>query len=182
MVEACIGLSLMAFVWSLSFYAAYMVNQAGKCAVASRHAAWARGNGATVSEESLRGDLFDNNRQLVRLRAVSSPTSDASGQLSGTRLVRAVLRIFPAVQQTEVSFGLRPDEEASTWPFTLMNSRFPFMPESRIEELLRVSSSSEWDTVSNKWDTMMNILQPLINQMFDREDVSDYRNPPPLEE
>ena len=166
LVEASLGLSLMAFTWCLIFYAAYMVNHAGKTAAAVRHAAWAKGNGVEVTEDILREGFFSSNLPLVSLETSEESTSDASGQLSGNVLVQAVLSIFPNIQKADASFGLAEDATADTWPFVIMNTRFPFMPESRLPDLVTVSTHAEWDTVSETWDSIGGMFKSIIEGLF----------------
>ncbi len=167
MTEAAIGMSLMAFAWCLMFVAAYMVNNADRCAVAARHAAWSKGNGVDVNEASLASEVFLGNLSLVKLEESTEQTSDASGQLSGNAIVEALLSMFPDIQKADVTFGTEGGAVPSTWPFVFMNTQYPFMPESKVASLLSVSSHSEWDTVTENWDSIGSIFESIVDSMFD---------------
>ena len=48
------------------------------------------------------------------------------------------------------------DEDAvqstAVFPFTLMNTHLPFMPDSMMASFLSVSSTNQWDAVGNTWN------------------------------
>lgn len=166
MTEAAIGLALMAFAWALCYFSTYMVNHAGRCAIAARHAAWSKGNGVEVSADTLRADLFHDNQLLVRLNTWADPTSDASGKLSSNVITDYIFGIFPDIQKAEVSFGVNDGDSATTWPFTLTRTRFPFMPDSTMPTIMQVLVHCEWDTVAETWDDLTDILKGILGDLM----------------
>lgn len=169
MVEAAIGMSLMAFAWVLIYVASYMVNHSSRCAVAARHAAWSKGNDVSVNADNLRADIFFDNNNRVNLTVATDQNSDASGKLSGNKISKALLSLFPDVQKADVRFGVESIDEATSWPFTVMKTRFPFMPDSRIPTLMAVTSHCEWDSVSVTWEKPGDIIKNIIDGMFSKE-------------
>ncbi len=166
MIEACIALALMAFVWVLTFFAAYMTANASRTAIAARHAAWAAGNGVSVDAAGLAGDVFLEHAHLVDLDARSDATSDASGMLSGNAIMDAVLSIFPDIQKADVSYGVGDGETEDAWPFILTQTRFPFMPDAEVPTLMQVSTHAEWDTVSETWDGFFDLFKGIAEAIF----------------
>ncbi len=166
MTEAAIGMSLMAFAWLLIYLASYMVNHTGRCAIAARHAAWSKGNEVEVSADTLRSDIFFDNLPLVTLTTATEQTSDATGELSGNAIVEAILSLFPDIQKADVAFGLGEDGEATTWPFSLTKTRFPFMPDSTMPTLMNVTVHCEWDSVTETWDSIGGIFESIVEGMF----------------
>ena len=166
MTEAAIGMSLMAFVWVLAYFASYMVNHSGRCAVAARHAAWSKGNGVEVSADSLRGDVFFDNLPMVRLTTATEQTSDATGDLSGNIIVEAILGLFPDIQKADVAFGVEEGGAVNTWPFMLTKTQFPFMPDSTVPTLMNVSVHCEWDSVNETWDSIGGMLESIVEGIF----------------
>ncbi len=76
MVEACIGMALICFVWVTIWFMTYMANNQIKTAMAARHAAWQVGNGATPSEAAIVKNFFYNlptNMSLVKINAGYPP-------------------------------------------------------------------------------------------------------------
>jgi hypothetical protein len=169
MVEAAIGMSLMAFAWVLIYYATYMVNHSSRCAVAARHVAWAKGNDVLVGVDDVRADVFTDNQLRVLLSVSTDQNSDASGKISGNEISQKLLSIFPDVQKADVRFGVDQLDEATSWPFSLMRTKFPFMPESTMPTLLAVTSHCEWDSVSVTWEKPGDIIKNVIDGMFSKE-------------
>lgn len=166
LTEAAIGMSLMAFAWVLIYFASYMVNHSGRCAIAARHAAWSKGNGVEVSADSLRGDVFFDNLPMVRLATTAEQSTDATGNLSGNDIVREILELFPDIHKADVDFGVADGGEATTWPFTLTKTQFPFMPDSTMPALMNTSAHCEWDSVTDTWDSIGDIFESIIGGMF----------------
>lgn len=166
MVEAAIGLSLMAFVWVLSFFACYMTSNAARTAVSARHAAWAAGNGSSTDASSLADDVFLDNGDMVDLQTASDQTSDATGELSGNAIFSAILSIFPDIQKADVTFGITDGSDPEGWPFILTKTRFPLMPNSEMPTLMSVSTHAEWDTVSETWDGFFDMFEGIIDAII----------------
>ena len=167
MTESAIMISLLAMAWAMMSYAAYMTSHATRCAVASRHAAWSAGNGASASASGLAGDLFFSNTNMVRLTATTGQGSDASGMLSsGNAIFGAILSIFPDIQKADVEFGVSGGGESDEWPFVLTDMHFPLMPASKVDTLMNVENHCEWDSVNENWDSIGDILTSIIEGMF----------------
>lgn len=184
LVEAAIGLSLMAFAWTLAFYAAYMVNHAGQCVVAARYAAWSNGNGREIDAPTIRTELFKDNSSLVQLETgeiLASGNSSLLGKSSD--IVQAIgnliFSVFPRIHQATVTFGVAPDQEPHPWPFSLLSVQFPFMPEPRLTEWMTVSATCEWDEVHSTWQgiDLGKIIGGFIGK--DRDDLTNDQYPKP---
>lgn len=184
LVEAAIGLSLMAFAWTLAFYAAYMVNHAGQCAVAARYAAWTRGNGQTIDEPAIRSALFRDNLALVQLETSAGQATRAPGLVGQgspilTAIENLIFGVFPNIHQATVSFGLASDQAPRPWPFSLLSVQFPFMPDSRLSEWMEVSADCKWDEVCSTWKgiDLGTVIRGFIGK--DRDDLTNDQNPKP---
>lgn len=185
MTETVIGLSLLCMTWVMLFYTGYMGGHRVLCAVAARHAAWGAGNGADVTQETIRTAVFSTNRERVTLtsgtRRGAGPDSpnvqnglDGAGSgssgIMGTvinGIVGVIRTIFPDIHTATVRFGVGDQAEAQgVYPFVLTTTRFPFMEETWLERLAFVEAYCEWDEVSNTWDSLGGIFDSIVSGLF----------------
>lgn len=163
LVESAIMCALLGLTWFLLFFASFMGNHLVRCAVGARHAAWSMGNGRTIETSGIASAIFFTNTDLVTLTPdTDSPPSgsDLGGALDA--IIGAVLSIFPPIHTADVSFGVEDPNDATQYPFYLMNTQFPFMPETQLP-FTQVQAHSAWDSVDETWDTIGGILRSIIN-------------------
>ena len=182
MTEAVVTLSLLGMTWVLLFYASYMGNNRIRCAVGARHAAWAAGNAVAVDQDVIRNKVFWTNQDKVTLtadtrRGSAQDNSNVQDGLDGAAgsgvtgtvidgIVGAIRTIFPPIHTAIVKFGVDDAAGAAgTFPFVLMNTKFPFMEETSFG-LFSIECYCEWDEVSNTWDSVGDIFESIIDGLF----------------
>ena len=139
LAEACIGMALLVFVWMLVSFIAYMANNRIRTAMAVRDAAWLQSKG--ISTESVPGAFFyGDDIHLVHVtpqqETLSLPIPDLTFYSTHDN---------DACNAT-VKFGMTASDLKNTaqFPFTLMNTHVPFMPDSLVDNFLSVTSNCAW--------------------------------------
>jgi hypothetical protein len=152
LAEACIGLALMALVWIFLSYSFFMQNNDVRTAMAARYAAWyqgANGNGTLATAGQMDQFFF------------FQPGLSTVTNLSPNTPVSALFKSIPGITSdgnpqngpfmVKVSFGVSSITPSSTFPFNLMSTHLPMMPDSGITNVLTVSSTAQWDGVGDPW-------------------------------
>jgi len=181
LAEATIMLSLLGFTWALFGYSAFMTNNGIRCVSASRHMAWMAGNGfekATVEGTAASFYTADfmipaqttmSELSITNLDVDDPPNeggSDANGIIS--EIAEFIVSIWtPKVFQCTATFGVADIDSATTYPFTLMKTRFPYMPESKIETFLNVDCSCSWERVDEIWDDPLDLLGAVLDGILE---------------
>lgn len=152
MVEACMGLALMVFAWTLITFSTFMDTNHIRTAMASRHAAWSVGNGRAKDKESLKTEM--NTRFFYAGAPVEVDFPDATpGSPEGLGSLINFLSPEPPTV-VKIKFGMSMAEARNTtdFPFNLMKTRAPFMTEdSMMEGWLSVDSQCAWEQVNETW-------------------------------
>src|SRR5882762_3573264 len=158
MVEACIGLALMTFVWIMLTYSLFLANNQLRTEMAARYAAWyqgANGAGTPATATLLDQHFFFQTgistvanlppMQIADVLTGSSPanastySSDGSGDNGPFRV--------------KVTFGVKdPNSAGNPFPFDLLKTEVPLMTNSMMS-VYSVSSSCQWDGVAETWTT-----------------------------
>jgi hypothetical protein len=157
LTEAALGLSLLSLTWILVCFTSFMATNHIRTTMAARYAAWYRGEfGRAPTTDQLEQYFFYQG--LVDIQ----PTEPV-GMLD----LYADLRTLDQVQlttaadasgpnRTTVTFGVSnlQSPESDQFPFVLLKTRLPFMPESAPESLgiLKVSSSCQWEETGKPWN------------------------------
>ncbi len=152
LVEACIALALLVFVWITAGFAVYMSTNHIRTAMAARHAAWLKGNGGNVDNKAIATNFFMLDEDQADL--VEIVESNGMGSIAG--LISGDNNNFGQKGRAywmEVKYGISAEKLASTeaFPFSLMRTAVPLMPPSVIGNLLQVESHCQWATVSETW-------------------------------
>jgi|GEM_PF-4978905 len=161
MVEACIGLALLIFIWIAASFAMYMGTNRIRTAMAARHAAWLKGSGKTPTVELIESNFFFEGGVT---RIETGEGEGIASLLSGgdqTTYGEAGRGPFKA----KVTFGITPADVNSTtvFPFVLMRTQLPMMPPSLMEGFLSVESECQWDEVGDTWSEWADALRGVWN-------------------
>ncbi len=164
LVEACIGLAIMALTWVLISHVCYMRTNHVRTVMAARHAAWLMGHNADAG--GITGNFFfPNDAGYAGVGAAESLNLSALGEgWSGSAAT---------AKRATVTFGTTPEalESINTFPMALMKTKIPFMPVSLVQtNYLSVKSSCAWPAdVDNTWtsrtEALMGVLSEIANSV-----------------
>lgn len=165
-------LALLAFTWSLFGFVAFMCNNGIRSVPAARHMAWMKGNGLTPGQTGISTNFYAWTNYVTLATAEreieaedplddapDTGDSDADGFI--TDVLAAIIVWAPPVHVCEARFGIDGVADADRYPFTVMKTTFPFMPESVVTNWLRVEGHSEWERVNENWDSPGDVLEAL---------------------
>lgn len=167
LVEACIGLALLVFVWITAGFAVYMSNNHIRTAMAARHAAWLKGNGGDIDNTAIATNFFmlaEEEADLVKCEPEGAKGSIA-GFITGDD---NNLGNEDRGWWVEVKFGITAEDMASTeaFPFSMMRTTVPLMPPSAVENLLQVESHCQWADVGQTWTDWKDALKGVWNTIL----------------
>ena len=171
MAEAAIGLALMAFVWIILTYSLFMANNDIRTEMAARYAAWLQGaNGGTIATASQMDQYFF---YQTGLSTVKAGTPEQVSSFFPPVLPSGLTKLFDLSDGTaangpfkvSVSFGVSSADSSSPFPFDLLNTHVPFMPDSNITNALSVQSSCQWDGVGDTWTDSTTVLKVIWNML-----------------
>lgn len=167
LVEACIGAALLVLVWAFVIYSSFMASNYIRTAMAARHAAWLKGSGGAPGAAALEQAFFTQTG-LVKVEEIEAKgIADLfSGGADETTMANAGNGPF----RYKVSFGISDFSAADTYPFVLMQTRLPYMPETKLYSFMSVNSVCQWDEVSDPWTEWASALQgiwdAIISNLF----------------
>jgi hypothetical protein len=182
MAEACIGLALMTFVWIIVTYSLFMANNQIRTVMAARYAAWYQGanNSGTIATASQMDQYFFYQSGLSTVTKENPKTAgDIISAIIPIGLPKSVTQIFDLNDGTDangpfkvsVSFGVQ-NANSTTFPFSMLKTHVPFMPDSTMT-VLSVKSSAQWDGIADTWNTagqalgvIWNALKNLVTSLF----------------
>jgi hypothetical protein len=151
LAEACIGLALMTFTWIIMTYSLFMANNQIRTAMAARYAAWYQG--ANNGTQATKGQID----QYFFFQALSTVTPQTAVQpplISQIPVISSLLTSDGTAAngpfKVGVSFGV-PDTSSTVFPFSMLKTHVPFMPNSEITNILSVNSSAQWDGIADTW-------------------------------
>jgi hypothetical protein len=169
MAEACIGLALMVFAWIMITYTLFMATNHTRTAMAARHAAWFKGAGGTDATAAQIDNSFFFQPGLTKVEYGKGEgiVSSLSGGLSedDKKIKDGGKGPFLAT----VTFGISTNEIDSTdkFPFTLLKTKVPFMPDSRLATGLSVKSSCQWEETGETWSKFMDAIKGMYDSLKD---------------
>lgn len=162
LVEACIGLALMALVWILMTHVCYMRINHVRTVMAARHAAWLAGHKADTASSL---SSFFNSQDAAYAGVSTEPVAISAMGKSWSGADASAVR-------ARVTFGITPDklDDTNNFPFVLMNVEVPFMPSLVLTNYLSVDSQCVWPAdVGNTWkdksEAFKGVLSELINEL-----------------
>ena len=159
LVEACIGLALMALTWVLISHVCYMRINHVRTVMAARHAAWMMGHQADAGGAA-GSFFFGRDINYAHIAAPEDLNLSAIGKGWGSAGVTA--------HRASVSFGITAEEFENTdvYPFALMKVQIPFMPSLALTNYLSVSSFAAWPAdVDNTWTDRSEALKGVLSQI-----------------
>ncbi|MEI8120843.1 MAG: hypothetical protein WCI20_02235 [bacterium] len=157
LVEATIGLAIMALTWVLITHVCYMRTNHVRTVMAARHAAWLMGHKADYGAAT-GSFFFDNGVSLAGISEQTLPLSAVGKSWGGSG----------GAKLATVSFGMSPDDLETTdiFPFALLRTEIPFMPSMVLTNYLSVQSFSAWpDDVDNTWTDRGEALVGVISEI-----------------
>ncbi len=171
LAEACIGLSLVTFAWILITYSLFMANNHIRTEMAARHAAWYKGTTGKEMTQTQLDQWFFFQTNLAKVKYEQGAGIGTVLGLSGNGPSFLDEDGFPT--KATVTFGPGDPAHATMFPFDLLKTEVPFMPNSMLTNCLSVSASCEWDHVGETWNTpgaalsaVWNMLKGIISQVL----------------
>jgi hypothetical protein len=160
LTEAAILLSLFAFVWMMSAYVTFKLQNGIRTAMASRHGAWMRGHGLTVSTGPIEDDFFIHTG-IASVGSQSSDTVSLPGIFAS--LSSGIGGIAYQVENVSVGFDVET-KRGTAQPYVGLDIQPAYV---RGGPLFSVSLRT--DSTSSQW--------PRITEFFtDRSQLSTYAN------
>ncbi len=159
LTEAAIGFFFFVMTFLLISYATFMASNNIRTVMAARHAAWMKGNGSDPTAAVLDAGFFFQEglcevNQVEAENIASSLTGGDAGDYSDDA---------EGPFRYEVSFGIDNADGTDKYPFILMKTKLPFMPETKLDNFLKVKSSCQWDEVGNAWQSLGDALEGIFN-------------------
>ena len=159
LVEACIGLALMALTWVLISHVCYMRINHVRTVMAARHAAWMMGHNADAG--GIAGSFFYG--RDVNFAHIAAPEG-----LNLSAIGPGWSGADATAQRATVTFGITAEEfeKPDVYPFALMKIQMPFMPSLALTNYLSESSSAAWPAdVENTWPDRSDALKGVLSQI-----------------
>jgi hypothetical protein len=171
LTEACIGLSLVTFAWIVITYSLFMANNHIRTEMAARHAAWYKG---TTGNDMTPAQLDQWFFYQANVAKVDYKQGEGIGSLVGLDSKGVSFLDEPGFPtKATVTFGPSDAAHATQFPFDLLNTEVPLMPNSMLTNCLSVSASCQWDHVGETWtspgaalDAVMNSLKSIVSKFF----------------
>lgn len=163
MAEAAIGFAMMVCVWILIVFSCWLSNNHIRAHMASRHAAWALGEGgAGLTKVQIdEGFFYDPDFTQVTYEEGVGMASIVSDVAHYDRKGVGLSGGGPNI--ATVSFGLDAltDSKADRFPYLLLKVKAPFMPSAPdTADFLKLKSSCQWDDTGDPWanDSGLSVL------------------------
>ena len=163
LTEACIGLSLVTFAWIVITYSLFMANNHIRAEMAARHAAWYKGTTGTEMTSAQLDQMFFYQANVAKVVYSQGEGIGSLIGLSGNGPSFLDEDGFPT--KATVTFGPSDAAHATQFPFDLLNTQVPFMPNSLLTNCLSTSASSQWDHVGETWTTPDKALSAVFNSL-----------------
>ncbi len=164
LVEAAIGASLLVLVWAFAIYSTFMASNYIRTSMAARHAAWMRGNGGSPTVAAIESGFFFQTG-LVKVEEIEA--MGISDLFSGSGDENTFANAGDGPFRYKVTFGLDDVSQATTYPFVLMQTQLPYMPETKLYSFLSVNSVAQWDESSNAWTSWIDALQGIWDAIIE---------------
>ena len=176
MAEACIGLALMAFAWIMLVYSLFLGTNQIRTEMAARYAVWYQANNSGSALPST-SDLDKYFFYQTGLSTVGNITPASIGNvIEGTMPSDATTygggdgSSANGPFKAEVTFD--PSLAADKFPYNLLKTQVPFMPNSMLT-YSKVVSFCQWDGDSDTWNTpgaaiagVWNALKSSVSSFF----------------
>lgn len=164
--EVAIGAALMIFSWIIITYSLFLGTNHIRTAMAARHAAWLKGEtGQNATAAQIESQFFYDTG-LVKVENVTPVSlaglfSDPKGD-TGKFKDRG-----DGPYKVKVTFGITAAEVNSTtkFPFDLMKTKLPFMPDTLMDKALSVESSCQWERTGDTWTDWSSAIKGLFNEV-----------------
>lgn len=164
LAEACIGLSLLAFVWILVSYHSFMTENRIRTAMAARHVAWRVAKDPGVNLQTLAKDVNDHvfYSSSATVQKGDKPVDHVGSTGIGFLNLILANKVFslhnpvsdPGPYRMKVTFGITQEDlkrPGVAFPFSLMNTHVPFMTNSLMAGFLSVNSQCQWAAIGDPW-------------------------------
>jgi hypothetical protein len=163
LAEACIGLSLVTFAWIMITYSLFMANNHIRTEMAARHAAWYKGTTGNDMTPAQLDQMFFYQSNVAKVVYSQGEGIGSVIGLGGNGPSFLDEPGFPT--KATVTFGPIDAAHATQFPFDLLNTQVPLMPNSMLTNCLSVSASSQWDHVGETWNTPGAALSAVFNSL-----------------
>jgi len=168
MAEACIGLSLMAFVWMIMVYSLYLADNQIRTEMAARYAAWYQGNnnGTVVSASDIDKYFFFQSGLTTVTTLTPALIPDAlSGTMPSGKTATKDGTSGNGPFKVQITFGVSSlNNNTNPFPFNLLNPsvQVPFMP-TNLVSVCSVNSTCQWDGDSDTWSSWSDAAKGIWN-------------------
>jgi hypothetical protein len=161
--EAAIGMSLMTFAWILMTYSNYMGINATRTCMAARHAAWFKGaSGNDISASQIDQGFFYQtgltkveNNQPVKVADLFTGGGNDPKNIGGAG---------HGPFMVTVSFGVDDVSTATQFPFDLLKTKVPFMPDFP-NTISKVKTSCQWEEIGDTWTTFADAIRGIFDSL-----------------
>jgi len=165
MAESCIGLALMSFAWIILLYSLFLADNHIRTAMAARHAAWYKGAGGGDMTAAQLDEYFFYQPGVSAVEYKQGDGIEAL-VLSGNSPSFSGDAGWPT--RATVTFGVtNVNDSANPFPFDLLTTKVPFMPDSAMTNVLSVNSVCQWDQTSETWRSPGKALSGVFDTLKD---------------
>jgi len=138
-----------------------------RTAMASRHAAWMVGHNPDLLDNlpSVASHLDSHFFYQPNLVKVERLERSESGGLNLSGVINTIIEKADKGQfRMKVTYGITPEQvnTTTTFPFTLMKTKLPFMTSSVMTNCLSVDTACQWAEVGNTWESIGDIVKDLF--------------------
>ena len=160
MVEACLAISLLCFVWIAVVLATHMQVNHIRTLMGARHYAWlcahkgdrpdsvVKAKAEEVLDEGIFYKALDNKLLTVPLRQPGKGSMASFIKSDGKEYTK-----YSQSHYVEVSYGLTlaKAKNSKLFPFSMTGVEFPYLPPLILEDSLMVTSHCQWDATGRLW-------------------------------
>ena len=155
LTEAVIMLAIFGMAWVLCSFVLFMANNGIRTNASVRHLAWKKGNDGSIEADSQKAPLDAS--FFMKTGFLTPELTDGSAATDGllsSEFVDTILGWAPDIRHAKVPFGVHNlgDSKADQYPFMLMKTKFPFMPETVVASWLKLETECEWEQIDSNWD------------------------------
>jgi len=175
LTEAAIGIALMTFVWIMISYTMFMATNDIRTEMAARYAAWYRGASGNAATSNQVDQAFFYQSGLSKVEygpgeGIGDLLSSGSGD---TTTASKYSGDANGPFMAKVTFGVSSPSPTNQFPFDLLITEVPFMPNSYLTNCLSINSTCQWDGDSDTWkdpgqaaNGILDSLKNIASQLF----------------
>ncbi len=167
MIEAAIGLALLAFAWIMLSYSMFMATNDIRTVMAARYASWYRGASGNAATADQIDHAFFYQSGLSKVEY--GPGQGIADLLSSGGNIASTASKYSGDENgpfmAKVTFGPSSLSSTNQFPFDLLTTEVPLMPNSYLTNCLSVFSTCQWDGVGDTWRSPGQAFKGIVDSL-----------------